>query len=209
MFDLSTLSAFIVVVIGLFLIPGPAVFLTITRAAQGGQKMGIMTGLGIATGDLIHALLAAVGFSAILMTSALAFNVVKFVGAAYLLYMGIRSIFAKASASKMPEVTQVSASRAYGHGILVEVLNPKTALFFLAFFPQFVNPEKGSTIAQFLTLGLIFVVMCIIYTTILAIGTGAIGQWMKRGSSGFGRWGGKFVGVVYIVIGLRVVFQSR
>ena len=208
MFDLATIGAFIVVVIGLFLIPGPAVFLTITRAAQGGRKTGIMTGLGIATGDFIHALLAAVGFSAILMTSAVAFTIVKFVGAAYLLYMGIRAIFARASTSGMPDVKQVSASRAYGHGILVEVLNPKTALFFLAFFPQFVNPENGSIISQFLILGIIFVVMGIAYTTILAIGTGTIGRLMKR-ESGISRWGGKVVGLVYIGIGLQVVLQSR
>ena len=208
MFDLATIGAFIVVVIGLFLIPGPAVFLTITRAAQGGPKTGIMTGLGIATGDFIHALLAAVGFSAILMTSAVAFTIVKFVGAAYLLYMGIRAIFARASISGMPDVKQVSASQAYGQGILVEVLNPKTALFFLAFFPQFVNPENGSIISQFLILGLIFVVMCIAYTTILAIGTGTIGRLMKR-ETGISRWGGKVVGLVYIGIGLQVVLQSR
>lgn len=208
MFDLATIGAFIVVVIGLFLIPGPAVFLTITRAAQGGRKTGIMTGLGIATGDFIHALLAAVGFSAILMTSAVAFTIVKFVGAAYLLYMGIRAIFARASISGMSDVKQVSASQAYGHGILVEVLNPKTALFFLAFFPQFVNPENGSIISQFLILGIIFVIMGIAYTTILAIGTGTIGRLMKR-ESGISRWGGKVVGLVYIGIGLQVVLQSR
>ena len=208
MFDLATIGAFIVVVIGLFLIPGPAVFLTITRAAQGGRKTGIMTGLGIATGDFIHALLAAVGFSAILMTSAVAFTIVKFVGAAYLLYMGIRAIFARASISGMSDVKQVSASQAYGQGILVEVLNPKTALFFLAFFPQFVNPENGSIISQFLILGIIFVVMGIAYTTILAIGTGTIGRLMKR-ESGISRWGGKVVGLVYIGIGLQVVLQSR
>ncbi len=208
MLDISTLSAFIIVVIGLFLIPGPAVLLTITRAAQGGRKTGIMTGLGIATGDFIHALLSAVGFSAILMTSAVAFNIVKFAGAAYLLYMGIRAILAKASTTKLPDVSQVSASRAYGHGILVEVLNPKTALFFLAFFPQFVNPESGSTIMQFLILGIIFVVLSVIYTTILAIGMGTIGRLMKPGL-GIGRWGGKVLGLVYIGIGLKVVFQSR
>ena len=208
MLDISTLSAFIIVVIGLFLIPGPAVLLTITRAAQGGRKTGIMTGLGIATGDFIHTLLSAIGFSAILMTSAVAFNIVKFAGAAYLLYMGIRAILAKASATKMPDVSQVSASRAYGHGILVEVLNPKTALFFLAFFPQFVNPESGSTIIQFLILGIIFVVLSVIYTTILAIGTGTIGRLLKPGL-GIGRWGGKVLGLVYIGIGMKVIFQSR
>ncbi len=208
MFDISTLSAFILVVIGLFLIPGPSVLLTITRAAQGGRKSGIMTGLGIATGDFIHAILSAVGFSAILMTSAVAFNVVKFAGAAYLLYMGIRAILAKVSTTKMPDVSQVSASRAYGQGILVETLNPKTALFFLAFFPQFVNPESGSTFVQFLILGIIFVGLSAIYTTILAIGTGTIARLMKR-QLGIGRWGGKAIGLIYIGIGLKVFFQSR
>ncbi len=208
MFDISTLSAFIIVVIGLFLIPGPSVLLTITRAAQGGRKSGIMTGLGIATGDFIHAMFSAVGFSAILMTSAVAFNVVKFAGAAYLLYMGIRAILAKVSTTKMPDVSQVSASRAYGQGILVETLNPKTALFFLAFFPQFVNPESGSTITQFLILGIIFVGLSAIYTTILAIGTETIARLMKW-ELGIGRWGGKAIGMIYIGLGLKVVFQSR
>lgn len=208
MFDFSTISAFVIVVIGLFLIPGPAVILTTTRAIQGGRKVGIATGLGIATGDFIHTLFAAVGFSAILMTSALAFNVIKIVGAIYLLYMGIRAIMAKTSSTESPDASIVSTTRAYRQGILVEVLNPKTALFFLAFFPQFVNPEAGSTIVQFLFLGILFVLLSITYTTILAIGVRPIGQLMKR-VAGIGRWSGKVVGFIYIGLGLRVVFQSR
>lgn len=209
MIEWTTLSAFIAVVIGLFLIPGPAVFLTITQAAQGGRKTGILTGLGIATGDFLHVIFAAVGLSAILMTSAFAFNVVKFAGAAYLLYMGIRALFAKAEVAGMPEVRAVSGRRAYGQGILVEALNPKTALFFLAFFPQFVNPANGSTISQFLILGVIFVVMSIVYTSVLAIGTEPISRFLRRSGSRFGQWGGKAVGLVYIGIGLKFVFQSR
>nr|WP_236841325.1 LysE family translocator [Brevibacillus formosus] len=91
MFDWTTMGAFLAVVIGLFLIPGPAVLLTATRTVQGGRKAGIMAGLGIATGDFIHTIFAAVGLSAILMTSAWAFNLVKFVGAAYLVYLGVRA----------------------------------------------------------------------------------------------------------------------
>lgn len=193
MFELSTLSAFLVVVIGLFLIPGPAVILTTTRAVQGGRRGGIATGLGIATGDFIHTLFAAVGFSAILMTSAFAFNFIKIVGALYLLYMGIQAILSKTSQVDSPKALAVSAGRAYRQGILVEVLNPKTALFFLALFPQFVNPEAGATVVQFLMLGIIFVLLSFTYTTLLAIGVGPIGELRKR-ATGFG---------------LKVVFQSR
>ncbi|WP_236708494.1 LysE family translocator [Pseudomonas sp. Root562] len=97
MADLATILTYVAVVIGLFLIPGPAVLLVITRTFQGGRKVGITTGLGIATGDLIHTLSAALGLSAILMTSALAFDVVKTVGACYLIYLGIRAFFAESS----------------------------------------------------------------------------------------------------------------
>lgn len=208
MFDVSTLSAFIVVVIGLFLIPGPAVFLTITRTAQGGQKAGIMAGAGIATGDFIHTLCAAVGLSAILMTSALAFNVVKFAGAAYLLYMGIKAILEKSADVEAPAVAPVSTLSVYSQAIVAEVLNPKTALFFLAFLPQFVHPEQGAAIIQFLVLGLIFVLMSITYTTLIAVGIRPLGKLIKR-ISWIGRWSGKIVGTIYIALGLKVAFQSR
>ena len=208
MFDVSTLGTFIVVVIGLFLIPGPAVFLTITRTAQGGRKAGIMAGAGIATGDFIHTVCAAIGLSAILMTSALAFNIVKFAGAAYLLYMGIRAILEKPAHSEMPEVAPVSSVSVYGQAIIAEVLNPKTALFFLAFLPQFVHPEQGASIIQFLVLGLIFVLMSIMYTTLIAVGIRPIGRLVKR-VSWIGRWSGKVVGTIYIALGLKVAFQSQ
>lgn len=208
MLNIAELSAFIIVVIGLFLIPGPAVLLMITRSAQGGTKTGIITGLGIATGDFIHVLLAAVGFSAILMTSMIAFTIVKIAGAAYLLFMGIRALMTKTSTLKMPdvppEVSQGSLLNFYGHGILLETLNPKTALFFLALFPQFVNAESGTVATQFLILGVIFVVLTVIYTIILAIFTGKIGQLIKRGA-GMNKWGNIALGLLYIGLGLQVV----
>ncbi|MFJ7935799.1 LysE family translocator [Sporosarcina sp. NPDC096371] len=208
MFTFATLSAFIVIVLGLFLIPGPAVLLIATRTAQSGRKVGVMTGLGIATGDLIHTLCAAAGLSAILMTSALAFNVVKYAGVAYLVYLGIRAILEKPSDPQMPKVSTVTNGGAYRQAIVVEVLNPKTALFFLAFLPQFVQPAQGSTIVQFLILGLIFVLMSVIYTTLFAMSIGVLGKFVKR-VSWMNRWSGKIVGAVYIGIGLKVAMQSR
>ena len=204
MLTIAELSAFILVVFGLFLIPGPAVLLMITRSTHEGTKKGIITGLGIATGDFIHVLLAAVGFSAILMTSTTAFNIVKIVGAAYLIYMGIRALLAKASSIKMPDVEQESLLKIYSQGILVEALNPKTALFFLALFPQFVSAESGTIVTQFLILGVIFVVLTVIYTTILSFFTGTIGQLIKRGT-GINRWGQKVLGLLYIGLGLQVL----
>ncbi|WP_419962417.1 LysE family translocator [Psychrobacillus sp. BM2] len=204
MLNIAELSAFILVVFGLFLIPGPAVLLMITRSARDGAKTGIITGLGIATGDFIHVLLAAVGFSAILMTSTVAFNIVKIAGAAYLLYMGIRAFLAKASSIKVPDVVQESLLKVYREGILVEALNPKTALFFLALFPQFVNAERGTIVTQFLILGVIFVVLTVIYTMILSVFTGTIGQLIKRGTE-INRWGQKVLGLLYIGLGLQVL----
>ncbi|WP_134684337.1 LysE family translocator [Brevibacillus migulae] len=209
MFTVSALSAFIMIVFGLFLIPGPAVLLTITRVVQGGRNAGIMAGLGIATGDLVHTLFAAAGLSAILMTSALAFNIVKFAGAAYLLYLGIRALLEKPATPQLSQISPATTSwRTYGQAILVEILNPKTALFFLAFLPQFVHPEHGAVFLQFITLGLIFVVLGALYTSLIACCAPVLGRVVKR-ISGLGKWSGKIVGVIYIALSLKVAFQSR
>ncbi|MFJ5624153.1 LysE family translocator [Peribacillus loiseleuriae] len=208
MFDFSTLGAFIAVVIGLFLIPGPAVLLTATRTVQGGRRAGVIAGIGLATGDLIHTIFAAVGLSAILMTSALAFNIVKFAGAAYLIYLGIRALLEKPSDPKLPKVSPVSSLNTYGQAILTEVLNPKTALFFLAFLPQFVHPEQGASVLQFLFLGLLFVLLGVMYTTLIAFCIRPLGRLVKR-ISWLGRFSGKIVGTIYLVLGLKVAFQSR
>lgn len=208
MFTLSTLSTFILIVLGLFLIPGPAVLLTATRTVQGGRKAGVMAGLGIATGDFIHTLFAAVGLSAILMTSALAFNFVKFAGAAYLLYLGIRAILEKPVDPQLSTVSPATALQTYRQAIVVEVLNPKTALFFLAFLPQFVHPEQGAAFLQFLILGLLFSLLGVVYTTFIAVSVRMLGRLVKR-ISWLGRWSGKIVGAIYIGLGLKVAFQNQ
>ncbi|TDN61753.1 LysE family translocator [Paraburkholderia sp. BL10I2N1] len=218
MFDLTTLGTFIAVVLGLFLIPGPAVLLVLTRTVQGGRKTGILTGLGIACGDFVHTLCAAVGLSALLMTSALAFNIVKVVGAAYLVYLGIRALMEKPSGPAQPEgasskaaqpkVAAVTPAKAFFQAIPAEVLNPKTALFFLAFLPQFVHPEHGSSFLQFAVLGLIFVGLSAAYTTLIALTIRPLGRLVKR-LSWLSRWQGKIVGTIFISLGLKVATQHR
>ena len=208
MITFSTLGMFVVIVIGLFLIPGPAVLLVASRTVQSGRKGGIMAGLGIATGDLIHTLFATIGLSAILMTSALAFNIVKFAGVAYLFYLGIRAIMEKPSDPQLPNVSPATSIKSYTQAVLIEVLNPKTALFFLSFLPQFVQPEQGSTFFQFLVLGLVFVLLSAIYTTLLAMGVRLLAGVVKK-VSWMSRLSGKIVGAIYIGLGLKVAFQSR
>lgn len=208
MFDPTTLTTFIAVVLGLFLIPGPAVLLVLSRTAQGGRKTGILTGLGVASGDFVHTLFAAVGLSALLMTSALAFNVVKLVGAAYLIYLGVRALLEKPSDPLLPKMPSVTPLNAYLQAIPAEALNPKTALFFLAFMPQFVHPERGSTFVQFAVLGLIFVALSSLYTTLIALSVRPLGRLVKR-LSWLTRWQGKIVGMVFISLGLKVAAQQR
>jgi threonine/homoserine/homoserine lactone efflux protein len=208
MFDASTLGTFIVVVIGLFLIPGPAVLLVVSRTVQGGRKVGVATGLGIAAGDFLHTLFAAVGLSAVLTTSAIAFGVVKYVGAAYLIYLGIRAMLEKPADAGLPAVAPIAPGRAFLQAIPAELLNPKAALFFLAFMPQFVHPERGSTFVQFAVLGLIFVALSAIYSTLLAFSIRVLGRLVGR-LAWLRRWQGKIVGAIFISVGLKVATQQR
>lgn len=208
MFTLSTLMTFAGIVLVLFLIPGPAVLFVGTRTVQSGRKAGVTAGLGISTGDLVHTFFAAVGLSAILMTSSVAFNVVKFAGAAYLFYLGIRAILEKPRDPQLPKTSVVTPFKSYRQAILIEVLNPKTSLFFLAFLPQFVNPGNGTPFLQFLFLGLIFVMLSAIYTTLTALGIHLVLRFVKR-ISWIGRWSGKIIGAIYIGLGLKVAIQSR
>jgi threonine/homoserine/homoserine lactone efflux protein len=200
--------AFVLVVLALFLIPGPAVMLTLAQSVSGGRKNGILAGLGIAVGDLIHTMSSALGLSAILMTSALAFEMVKYLGAAYLLYLGVRALLAKSTALTIPSVENVKSSRTFTQAILTEVLNPKTALFFLSFLPQFVQPHEGSVVIQLLILGLTFVALSITYTTLIAFVAGSLSKWLTRNQS-ISRWQGKVIGFVYIGLSLNMALQHQ
>lgn len=202
--------SFILVVLVLFVIPGPAVLLTVTQTAKGGRRAGIITGVGIAVGDFIHTIAAVLGLSAVLMTSSLAFEIIKYLGAAYLIFLGIKSLLEKSKKQTVPKTKQTTSVVSFRQALLIELLNPKTALFFLAFLPQFVKNDGTPVVYQLLILGLTFVLMSIMYTTLLAFITSSIGEKLfSKQNSKFARWQGKVVGTIYIGLGLQLVLQSQ
>lgn len=209
MFDAYTLASFAAVVLGLFLIPGPAVMLVFVRTAQGGRAIGMMTGLGIACGDFVHTMAAAIGLSAILMTSALAFNIVKFVGAGYLLWLGVQAFLEKNDNVEAGVTTPtISPMQAFLQAIPAEILNPKTALFFLAFMPQFVHPERGSVFVQFSVLGMIFVVMSALFAILLTLSVRPLSRVLGR-LAWLNRWKSKIVGTIFLGLGVKVAIQQH
>lgn len=154
--SLSTVYAFALASVVLLVIPGPAVLYILNRSVSDGRVVGLAAVGGLELGNLVHVIAAAIGLSAVLATSATAFAVVKWLGAAYLVIVGVRTLMQPA-ARVDSDRSGVSARRAFGQGVVVNVLNPKVALFFLSFLPQFIRPEDGRTSLQALTLGLVFV----------------------------------------------------
>lgn len=160
MFTPSQLLLFVTAALVLLLVPGPAVLYIVARSVNQGRLAGLASVLGIEAASLIHVAAAALGLSAILVSSALAFNLVRYAGAAYLIYLGVRKLLVK-EADIVSDTQREPASlrRIFAQGVVVNLLNPKTALFFFAFLPQFVSLERGNVTMQFLALGLLFVCM--------------------------------------------------
>jgi threonine/homoserine/homoserine lactone efflux protein len=208
MIDHATLITYILIVLGFVFIPGPATLLTMARAASSGTKVGIATGAGIAAGDVIHTSMAIVGLSAIIATSALLFSIVKYAGAGFLIYLGIRAMLDKAPIKLDDGTPAISAGRAFRQAVLTEVLNPKTALFFLAFLPQFVRPENGSAALQLAALGIVFVLLGLLSTVVFAVGAGRLGNFLRRHPAVV-KWQGKVVGTIYCAVGVRLALQER
>lgn len=208
MIDLATLTAYVLIVLGFVFIPGPATLLTVARATASGSRVGIATGAGIAAGDLIHTATAIIGISAVIAASATLFSAIKYLGAAYLLHLGIRAMIEKAPVELASEVPAISAGAAFRQGLLTEVLNPKTALFFLAFLPQFVRPENGAVSLQMAILGGVFIVLGLVSTVAFALGAGRLGQFLRRRPAVL-KWQGKVVGGIYCALGIRLAMQQR
>ena len=140
----------------LLVVPGPAVLYVVTQSVSHGRRAGLASVAGITTGTIVHVAAATIGLSALLASSALAFDVVKYLGAAYLIVIGIRRLAGLERPAELGDRRERDVGRLYRQGIVVNVLNPKTALFFLAFLPQFVEPSRGAAWAQILALGLFF-----------------------------------------------------
>lgn len=208
MIDPTTLITFTGVAIGFVLLPGPAMLLTITRATSSGTRVGIATGAGIAAGDMIHTLMAVVGISAIIAASAMLFSIIKYIGAAYLVYLGIGVILKKSLIDLATQTRPISTGTAFRQAILAEVLNPKTALFFLALLPQFVRPENGSVMVQLAVLGILYVLLGFAGTVAFALGAGTLGNFLRRSPKVL-KWQNKVVGGIYCLLGVRLALQER
>jgi threonine/homoserine/homoserine lactone efflux protein len=154
--DFSTLAVFCVATLGLLLVPGPAVLYIVTRSVSQGRSAGLISVLGVHTGSVVHVAAAALGISALLAASATAFTMVKYVGVAYLLWLGVRKLMRRKEVEETIELPVQSKRRLFWEGFVVNVLNPKTAIFFLAFLPQFADPALGPVGPQILLLGLLW-----------------------------------------------------
>ena len=173
----------------------------IARSLDQGRLAGIVSTLGIGVGTLIHVAAASLGLSALLVSSALAFNVVKYFGAAYLVYLGVRTLLTRETVLG-PQVPQhKNLMKIFYEGVAVNVLNPKTALFFFAFLPQFVDPSRGAVAGQILLLGGILVVMGILSDGAYAIMAGSVGSWVKKNTRVL-RAQRYFTSSVYILLGV-------
>jgi threonine/homoserine/homoserine lactone efflux protein len=156
--DASTFLLFAAAALAFLAIPGPSVFYIVTRSLVQGRRAGVTSMLGVQAGGLVHVVAAALGVSALIASSAEAFTLVKYAGAAYLVLLGVRKLLARDDEEAELEPAGPSSSRhLFLHGVVVNVLNPKTALFFLAFLPQFVDPSAGPVAAQMLVLGTLLV----------------------------------------------------
>jgi threonine/homoserine/homoserine lactone efflux protein len=202
--ETSTLVGFSVAALVLFVVPGPAVLYIVTRSVAQGRRAGLVSVAGIHAGSLVHIAAAVAGLSTLLATSATAFRVVKWAGAAYLVYLGVR-VLVERDESTGPEGSAhpVPPGKVFRQGFVVNLLNPKTAVFFLAFVPQFVDSTRGTT-PQILVLGALFVLLGTLSDGLYAIVAGSLGNRLQhRGWWGVGRRA--VSGIVYLGLGLLAV----
>jgi threonine/homoserine/homoserine lactone efflux protein len=190
------------------LTPGNDMLYVMARSSGQGTKAGIISALGIGAGCMVHILAAVAGLSALITQSALAFSLIKYLGAAYLVYLGIRSFLVKRKKLSMPELHQRSYKNIFWQGVLTNVLNPKVALFFLAFLPQFINISKGHTALQILFLGTWFDFVGTIVNILVAVVFGKIGGWLAR-SPLFVQWQERITGMILICLGIKLAIGAR
>lgn len=207
MFGLPNLSIFLLAALILLLTPGPAVLYILARSLDQGRLAGFVSVLSIEVGNFVHVLAATLGLSAILVSSALAFSIVKYLGAAYLIYLGVRRLLARETMHHPTSFQRQSLRRIFRQGVVVAILNPKTALFFFAFLPQFVDSSKSSFTLQLLTLGCLFVLMATVTDSLYALLAGTVGQWLK-GTRSFMRVERYLAGTVYIGLGIMAALAD-
>jgi threonine/homoserine/homoserine lactone efflux protein len=175
----ETLLVFSAAALALIVVPGPAVLYIVAQSIDRGRLAGVVSALGVATGGLVHVTAATIGLSSLLVSSATAFTVVKYAGAAYLIGLGLHTLLVRRDERPGAPRPERRLRRRYWQGVVVNVLNPKTALFFLAFLPQFVDPDAGSAALQLAVLGLVFVVLAVASDCLWALAAGTASERLR------------------------------
>ncbi|WP_280151206.1 LysE family translocator [Piscinibacter sp. XHJ-5] len=211
-FDATTIATYMLAGVALVIAPGPGQALVIARSLQGGVRAGVLTAAGLEIGTLVHVVAAALGLSMILAHSATAFAVVKYLGAAYLIWLGVKAL-REAKAQAGPASDAGSAAAASGrrllmHAAVTGVLNPKVALFFLAFLPQFVHPERGAVLLQFVVLGGLLALTGLMFDSLVAWLTGRARRRLASNPR-FAAWRERVMGGVLIGLGLRLALVEH
>ena len=205
--SLEAFGAFTIAGLTLLLIPGPAVMYITALGLREGRRPAISAAVGLGLGNFMHVLAAAVGLSALLLSSAVAFTAVKYIGAAYLIYLGIQTLRQSSTTGNRIEIAGTNAAREFRRGFIVNTFNPKVAIFFLAFVPQFIDPGRGSVAAQVLILGVWFVVLGIATDALYGVTAGELGSWVRGRGSLQGALQ-RFSGLVYIALGVSSALVS-
>jgi threonine/homoserine/homoserine lactone efflux protein len=205
--DSASLAVFVVAALALLVVPGPAVIYVVARSIQQGRRAGLASVLGIHVGTLVHIAAATLGLSALVVSSAVAFTAVKIAGAAYLVGLGLWTLFSRRAETDIALGGEANLRRAFAQGIVVNVLNPKTALFFLAFLPQFVDPNAPHPAAQIAFLGVLFALLGLVTDSIWALAAGTAGGVLRR-STRFARGQRYVTGTVYVGLGVATAFAG-
>ena len=203
----SVLIVFAAASLALLVVPGPAVLYVVTRSVAQGRRAGLISVLGVHVGSVVHVAAAALGLSALLASSATAFGVVKVLGAGYLIWLGARKLLRREDVT-VEDVAPVSQRRLFTQGIVVNVLNPKTAIFFLAFLPQFVNPARGPVAPQILVLGVSFIVLGMLSDGAYALLAGALAGRLRHTVRARRRLD-RASGLVYLGLGAGAAFAGN
>ena len=205
--DPPNLALFVVAALALLLVPGPAVLYVVARSIQQGRRAGLASVLGIHVGTLVHIAAATVGLSALIVSSSVAFTAVKIAGAIYLVGLGLWTLFARRAEPEVALGGERNLRRAFAQGIVVNVLNPKTALFFLAFLPQFVDANASHPAVQIAILGLLFALLGLLTDSIWALAAGTAGGVLRR-SRRFARGQRYVTGTVYVGLGVATALTG-
>jgi threonine/homoserine/homoserine lactone efflux protein len=203
----STFAVFLATAVVLLAIPGPAVLYVVTRSIEMGRSGGIASVAGITTGTVVYISLAAAGLSSLILASTAAFDAVRYVGAAYLFFLGLRRLLSRRQEEVLDEPLPRTRRRAYAQGVFVNLTNPKTIVFVFAFLPQFVDPGSGRVWLQILVLGLCFAALGFTSDCLYALAAGTVAGRL-RGSSTAARFERWFGGGVLVGLGVLAVAWS-